>query len=91
METRTRPEITEDRVEQIRRIISENPEWNRTQISQYICKIWRWQAPNGELKDISCRDMLRQLDKAGRIRLPAPLSASRLGGGADVIRHIKHD
>ncbi len=46
-----------------------------------VCKIWLWQAPNGELKDISCRDMLRQLDKAGRIRLLAPLSASRLGGG----------
>jgi len=27
--------------------------------------------PNGELKDISCRDMLRELDQAGRIKLPA--------------------
>lgn len=91
MENRIRPEITEDRVEEIRRIISENPAWNRTQISQYICQIWRWQAPDGKLKDISCRDMLRQLDKAGRIRLPAPLKASRSAGSADVIRHLEHD
>ena len=90
MENRIRPEITEDRVEQIRRIIKENPEWNRTKISQYICQIWRWQAPNGNLKDISCRDMLRQLDKADRIRLPAPLKASRSTGVADVIKHIEH-
>jgi hypothetical protein len=91
MENRIRPEITEDRVEQIRRVIKENFEWNRTQISQYICQLWQWQAPNGNLKDISCRDLLRALDKAGRIRLPAPLKASRLVGSSDIIRHIEHD
>jgi len=91
MENRIRPEITEDRVGQIRRIIRENPEWNRTQISQHICRLWRWQAPNGKLKDISCRDMLRELDRAGRIKLPAPLKPSRSGGRADVIKHIEHD
>ncbi len=91
MANRTRPELTENRVEQIRSVIRENPEWNRTQISQHICRMWRWQGPNGELKDISCRDMLRELDRAGRIRLPAPLKPSRSGGGADIIRHIEHD
>lgn len=89
MENHTRPEITEEKVEQIRCVIKENPEWNRTQISQHICRMWRWQGPNGKLKDISCRDLLRGLDRVGRIRLPAPLRAS--GGAADVIRHIEHD
>ncbi|MBS4030530.1 MAG: DUF4338 domain-containing protein [Clostridiales bacterium] len=89
--SRTRPEITENRVEQIRNVIRENPEWNRTQISQHICRMWRWQGPNGKLKDISCRDLLRELDKADRIRLPAPLKPSRSGGGSDVIKHIEHD
>lgn len=91
MENRIRPEITEDKVEQIRQIIRENPEWNRTQISKYICQLWRWQAPNGHLKDISCRDMLRALDKTGRIRLPAPLTASRSVGISRIIKHIDHD
>lgn len=91
MKSRTRPEITENRVEQIRIVIRENPEWNRTQISQYICRLWHWQGPSGELKDISCRDLLRELDRAGRIKLPAPLKPSRLGGGADIITHIEHD
>ncbi len=91
MENRTRPEITENRVEQIRSVIRENPEWNRSQISRHICRMWLWQDPNGRLKDISCRDMLRQLDKIGKIKLPAPLKATRSSRGADVIRHIEHD
>lgn len=91
MENRSRPEITEAKVNQIQDIIRENPEWNRTKISKYICKLWRWQAPNGKLKDISCRDMLRELDKSGRIRLPAPLKPSRSTGVTDVIRYIEHD
>lgn len=40
MEYRTRPEITEDKVEQIRSIIIENPEWNRIRISQWSCQYW---------------------------------------------------
>lgn len=34
-----RPEITEERLEEIRRVIRENPGWNRTQISKYNCYI----------------------------------------------------
>lgn len=91
MGCQVRPEITEERVEQIRGIIAENPRWNRTKISQHICRLWGWQSPNGTLKDISCRDMLRELDKAGRIKLPVPQNISRARGGADIVRHFKHD
>ena len=91
MECRTRPEITEDRIEQIRNVISENPSWNRTRISKHLCSIWCWQSPNGQLKDISCRDMLRELDKAGKINLPAAQAPSRTSGGADKINHLEHD
>lgn len=91
MEYRTRPDITEDKVEQIRSIIIKNPEWNRTRLSQHICQLWGWQNPNGVLKDISCRDMLRELDKAGRIKLPAAQKPSRAHGSADIVRHFEHD
>jgi len=91
MECRTRPEITEDRVKQIRNVIAENPNWNRTKISKHICRIWGWQSPNGHLKDISCRDMLRKLDKAGRINLPAAQSPSRTCGSSDKVNHLEHD
>jgi hypothetical protein len=32
--------------------------------------MWDWKMPNGQLKDISCRDMLRVLEKKGKITLP---------------------
>jgi hypothetical protein len=91
MEYWIRPEITGDKVEQIRSIIAENPEWNRTRISQHICRLWGWQNPNGKLKDISCRDMLRELDKAGKINLPVAQKPSRSHGSADIVRHFEHD
>lgn len=78
-------------MEQIRHIIRDNPEWNRTKISKHICRLWRWQSPNGILKDISCRDMLRKLDKDGMIKLPPPIVLSRASGSADIVKHIEHD
>jgi len=66
----SRPAITEDLIIQINRVIAENLDWNRTRISKHLCELWDWKMPNGLIKDISCRDMLRALDKAGRIILP---------------------
>ena len=65
-----RPEITEELILQIKNAIKENPGWKRTKISRYLCELWDWRMPDGQLKDISCRDMLRSLDKAGKIALP---------------------
>ena len=68
----TRPKITEEILSQIQQIIAENPDWGRRRISIYLCELWDWRVPGGQLKDISCRDMLRVLDRAGTITLPAP-------------------
>ena len=87
----TRPEITEERVRQILGIIEKNPDWGRTRISKQVCILWEWQSPNGQLKDISCRDMLRELDKAGKIKLPVRLTFSRTKGGADKVKHLEHN
>lgn len=88
---RTRPEITDERLKQIKNIITENPSWNRTMISKHVCRLWGWQSPNGQLKDISCRDMLRELDRKGLITLPAPLMTSRASGRSDKVKHLEHD
>lgn len=66
-----RPEITDELVEQIKETIENNPSWNRTRISQHLCELWDWKFPDGRPKDISCKDMLRLLDKKGKIQLPA--------------------
>lgn len=71
-----RPEITDELIGQINAVINEHPEWHRTRISEHLCEIWGWRMPNGQVKSISCRDMLRALDKAGKIRLPAQRKAS---------------
>lgn len=68
-----RPTVTDDLIMQINNIIAEHPDWHRTKISQYLCELWDWRMPNGQVKDISCRDMLRALDKAGKIILPKPI------------------
>jgi hypothetical protein len=65
-----RPEVTDELVMQINSLIKEHPDWHRTKVSKYLCELWDWRMPDGQIKDISCRDMLRALDKAGKITLP---------------------
>jgi len=72
-----RPKVTDDLIMQINGVIADHPDWLRTKISKYLCELWDWRMPNGQLKDISCRDMLRTLDKAGKIILP---KATRVSG-----------
>lgn len=91
MTYRTKPPITEDRIAQIRDIIAGNPEWNRTKISKHLCLLWDWRGPNNQYKDISCREMLRSLDKAGIIELPAARKPSRSGGRPDIVKKLDHD
>ena len=91
MPTLTKPELTENRIAEIKSVMDQNPEVTRTQLSKLICTLWEWKSPTGVLKDISCRDMLRKLDKAGTITLPPPLCPSRSNGGHSNILHLKHD
>ena len=86
----TRPRITEELLTQIRQVIADNPDWGRKRISIHLCELWDWRIPGGQVKDISCRDMLRALDKSGSIKLPAPLSTIGLNPRHD-IRHLEHD
>ena len=57
----------------IRQLIQDNPSWNRTTISKEICKHWNWRRPNGQLKDMACRSMLRKLHDLELLTLPEPL------------------
>ncbi len=57
----------------IRQLIRDNSTWNRTRISKEICRHWNWRSPNGQLKDIACRSMLRKLQDLEILTLPKPL------------------
>ena len=83
--------MTPERIEEIRKMIQDNPEWHRTKLSQELCKKWDWRGENSQIKDISCRDMLRALDAAGKITLPKQLQNAHAGGGADRVARIDHD
>jgi hypothetical protein len=86
----TRPRITEELITQIRQIIEVNPDWGRERISKHLCELWDWRVPGGCVKDISCRDMLRALDKAGKIELPAPLRP--IGKNPrKAVEHLQHN
>ena len=76
----TRPKITQQHIEQIRQLVNDNPNFNRTRLSEELCKIWDWKSEVGQLKDISCRDLLRALEADGQIILPAKQKRGTLKG-----------
>jgi hypothetical protein len=87
-----RPIMDKDHIELISSLIEHNPDWHRTRLSKELCEIWGWQSGNGQIKDISCRDLLRDLDKAGIIRLPPARHLPRRPGiGADKIASMAHN
>ena len=86
-----RPEITPERIEEINEMIRDNPDWHRTKVSQELCGLWGWRGENGQIKDVSCRDVLRALDAAGKIKLPPRQRNGRSKGGADRVELMLHD
>ena len=86
-----KPAITCEHINQIKTMISENPDWNRTVLSKKLCEMWDWKSPVGQIKDISCRSLLRSLDRKGLISLPAAQRWPRAPGvGADKIAIVEH-
>ena len=66
----SRPIIGDEQLSQIKLVMEENPGINRSLLSRKLCELWDWRFPSGDLKDISARDLLRKLDKEGKISLP---------------------
>src|SRR5512136_1316764 len=64
-------EFTEATIAQIGGIISSNPSMSRRAVSLRVCELLEWRAPNGKLKDVSCRKALLELHRRGVINLPA--------------------
>ncbi len=62
--------VTANNIEEIKKLITINPSWNRTRLSKELCLLWDWRRTTGDLKDIACRSLLRKLEKLGYIRLP---------------------
>jgi len=62
--------LTETEVDEIRILLSDNPLWNRSRLSRELCELWNWRRPDGQLKDMACRELLRKLESRFLIKLP---------------------
>ncbi len=65
--------LSEANVVKIKDYLQENPEWNRSRLSKELCLYWNWRRPDGQYKDMACREMLRKLEKRSLIKLPPRL------------------
>jgi hypothetical protein len=63
-------EFTPKELEQIRFLIKYNPKFNRTRLSEEVCRILQWLKPDGKLKDMSCRVAMLRMQKDGLVLLP---------------------
>ena len=58
-------------------LISTEGHRGRTHLSERLCQIWDWRQANGRLREIACRDLLRQLEVKGLVQLPPPHHRTR--------------
>ena len=58
-------------INEIEEMIKTEPGLSRRELSRRICQRNGWYSPNGNLKDMSCRKALVELDRQGIIHLPA--------------------
>ena len=62
--------LTESQVTEIQLLLKDHSDWNRSQLSRELCKIWNWRRPDGQIKDMACRELLRKLEIRSLITLP---------------------
>ncbi len=63
-------DFTPTEITQIRALIKNNPQFNRTRLSIEVCRVLQWFKPDGETKDMSCRVAMLKMEKDGVICLP---------------------
>ena len=62
--------VTEAEVNEVRMLLHTHPSWNRTRLSRELCGRWHWRRPDGQIKDMACRELLRKLESRTLIKLP---------------------
>jgi len=54
----------------IRDLLVAHAQWNRTRLSEELCRRWDWRNAQGRPKDMAARTLLLKLERGGHIRLP---------------------
>jgi len=64
-------EIGPEQIEFLRRLIRDNPTCTRRALSARVCEAWDWRQANGQVCDMICRGLMLELERQGRLTLPA--------------------
>ena len=67
-------DFSEQELTQIRRLITDNPERCRAELSRMTCRTLEWYKADGGLKDMSARVAMLRMQEDGLIALPPPRS-----------------
>jgi len=62
--------VTVAEVDEVRMLLHNHPLWNRSRLSRELCARWNWRRPDGQIKDMACRELLRKLESRTLIKLP---------------------
>jgi hypothetical protein len=65
-------DFSADEIVEIRRLIAEDPERTRTELSRLTCRALAWHKCDGGLKDMSARVAMLRMQADGLIKLPPP-------------------
>ena len=65
-------DFTPKELDQIKFLIKQKTEFNRTRLSKEVCKMLQWLKPDGKLKEMSCRVAMLRMQENGLIELPPP-------------------
>jgi hypothetical protein len=83
-----RRRIREEDLLLIRGLISAVGHRGRSYVSKRLCEIWDWRQANGRFRQIACRDLLRQLDRKGLVKLPPLLHGARRVGYKNIVTPV---
>jgi hypothetical protein len=72
-------DFSSSEINNIHKLIAENPQANRCWLSKRVCELIGWLTPAGLTKDMSCRVAMLRMQKDGLIRLPPPQSKNGNG------------
>jgi hypothetical protein len=84
-----RRRIREEDLLLIRGLINAEGHRGRSHISNRLCELWDWRQANGRFRQIACRDLLRQLDRKGLVKLPPLLHGARRVGYQNVLPTVE--
>ena len=62
--------LNQQDIQVIKEIVEKYRNENKTKIIKVICETFNWRQPNGNPKDMACREVLFRMNKIGLISLP---------------------